>query len=474
MEDQSTLFDSSIDNDPAGDDHYKRNRSAHFLWFMALCVLSILGTSVAFLASRWRQPVSPISSPTWALLGTSCMSPDSHKVVFAGVRHDGISCGVGASWNSSTGIFVWDKADWGNIGLLELVQMGFVPGRNHAWILQQRGRSGNGGEGSKEASNTRRMLTIINADNLTSVNQFDLPDGPAVGCFVNPDIIVVPCAVVAGSSEQDGNLTVWQIGTRELKKVGEIHLPEGMSVGGIRHAANDVVLFPACFLYGESLHCSGSFNVSQPPTVERVVDGARSQVSDPPAPRLTTDANPSPAMEIVACDISARRILSRQPTAALGWWDCVRIGKDGKYAAVLGRKTIELRSVPSLTLLKRAEVDFGDFGCGAISADGRYVAFGYKRLEIWDTVSGEIRLLDKLNEDTVDSSGFRVVDPEKRHWGLQQAAAVHQRCLASLEFIGDHDELAGVTHDGVFYLWDVSAGKQVRRSRMIEVEYIGE
>jgi len=174
--------------------------------------------------------------------------------------------------------------------------------------------------------------------------------------------------------------------------------------------------------------------------------------------------------ECILYDVGPRRIVAR--AAAPGSFSLPVAADGGRYVALLGRDAIELRSLPSLAVVKQNRHN-GYPSRGAVSSDGRYVAFGLEQLELWDTDSNRIHILDEMDSKTILSDTFRHRDDPVGDDAFGTFAAIDQRCLGSLRFAGEGPLLAAVSHDGVFSLWDVSKCKCLRRDRMATVEYLG-
>ena len=133
---------------------------------------------------------------------------------------------------------------------------------------------------------------------------------------------------------------------------------------------------------------------------------------------------------------------------------------ESRFAAIAGAGRIQLWSIPGLEC--RGDISFKpphDVGVCAVSADGRYVAFGLQRLEVWDTQTDEIHLIDKLSEDVFESKQSL---SETSDWGEDMFTS-RMYCLASVGFFKDSSQGFAVTRDGQALTFDAAMNKVLRR-----------
>jgi len=283
-----------------------------------------------------------------------------------------------------------------------------------------------------------RELAIVCPLTLSIEKRIRAPNGRRVGCWINRDTVMLSCCEKPADSGSTSHLTLCRVEGTELREVRTFRdLDDECVVSDVRRVSDHIVL----------LHL-------------RVSNGG--------------SETESLASELATLDVSNGRILHRVRTAiAADGGGRTRVARGGGYAiAGYSKDGIELRELPSLELSKKLVVDGESHSTAemAVSKDGNYVAFGWSRLEVWDTRTGKIHLVDKLNEDIVNSDSFRVKGPQ---FPLTVAFAQQQYCLSRLEFVGDGHQLLAVTHDGYVALWDVSTRKCLLRKRVLEVEHLG-
>jgi hypothetical protein len=167
------------------------------------------------------------------------------------------------------------------------------------------------------------------------------------------------------------------------------------------------------------------------------------------------------ASELAILHIPSRKILRKCNTKLSLEEGCIaEASPGGRFTIVCTAGLIQLFTVPECKC--RASLDVKSplsIGAAAVSDNGRYVAFGLDQLHIWDTETGELRLVDSLNKDVLDAdeplveSGDVVED-----WFMSGFF-----CLASVGFFEDTSEGFAVTRDGKAIVFDAGAAKVLRR-----------
>ena len=225
------------------------------------------------------------------------------------------------------------------------------------------------------AGRTFRRLVIFDPSTLEDLEEFVLPKGPDDFCFVPPDTLVTPLWAPSGGATR---LVVWRIAENALHQQYDVVLPgEGEHLfSKVSHAGGTVVLFLAT-----------PFQAAKVDPAHPLVLGF-SPGSAAPAEVPT---------EIVAYDLAKRSVISRSRTSPAGLWEPIQVSAGGKYAIVVGTGAVELRSLPSLRLLRTLKSGVY-VTSGAVSDNGRYVAFGGASLKLWDTTVEKAETLDTLSE----------------------------------------------------------------------------
>ncbi len=420
---------------------------SNFRLLLVLCAsiagAALLGLGVAELLPRKRCSARLLCkrcAATTILRGMGRITRDGGNVVFASWhagdgwlgRWGPAGMGAHAGENPETesnalGLFEWRATGLGCAVIRELRGAGRIALMSH----QDEG----GGVRSF------RRLAIFDPRTLENFEEFVLPKGPDDFCFVPPDTLVTPLWAPSGGATR---LVVWRVAGNVLRQQHDVLLPgEGEHVfSRVCHAGGTVVLFLATPLQPESADKASPVGIA--------LGGA------PPA---------KPETEIVAYDLAKRSVISRSRTSPGGMplEDPIEASEGGKYAVVVGRDAIELRSLPSLRLLRRLELG-AYVTCGAVSDDGRYVAFGGTSLKLWDTTVEKAQTLDALSERIITSPRF-----DSRDWD-----AWLQYCPACVQFVGPHQQLAVATHDGKFSLWDPATRRCIARDQIADVFHLAE
>jgi WD40 repeat protein len=362
---------------------------------------------------------------TAALLGDGYISRDAERIVFASFSKGTVLC-----WKPAIqSLYVFEPSLHWAQGICE------IPGTGDMAVCS--------------VESGKRRLFVWDPNKRQSVRQVFLPNGPAVFCFTSCDTVVSACPRNENIPNGACRIIVWRLDGNFARKWKEIELSWGeYQVYSIKYISGNVVFL-------------------------RVVPLARDGEEHSSEDDLFSCGMPSrdSAMEMVVCDIAAGRVLCHMPIQPARRLCRVCVADGGQYAALFTPGTIELRSLPTLELrtCKTREKDVPLVG--AVSQDGRYVAFGTSQLEVWDTTTGGISLIDRLNDSIVNSPTFATRDAEKYPDAI--VAAQYQYCLACVRFVEQGQQIALVTHDGIFAIWNVAKGECCRRERIGEVEYSG-
>jgi hypothetical protein len=408
-------------------------------FFLTILTLSVVGCG----GDRQYPSLDPrTAEATLLLLGASDISRDGRSLCFAADQNDQGMIGL---WTSDSGRFRWKNVDCGHLFGIQFIH----DQRSRRALLCGQVVDY---ESADASGRVYRNLGIVDLNTLRVLYQYRVPSGPGSWCFVSPDVVMMPCYQDQRKHEGAIRVVAWRMEGQELKEIDEIHLP-GREFRGcaIRHVSDAIILLHVWF----------------PQAAQEAGDGEGG-----PATSREKASGPS---EIIVYDLSKHEVLARTPTSVSAWTpgNTVEVAAQGKRVCLLGSNVIELRSLPSLSLLKTVATENSPYH-GAVSSDGRYVAFGLSRLELWDTATGEVHLLDKMDEDLIRSPTFRLrwdVAPQDAVW--PRIYAQDQYCLARLQFVEDRHELATLTHGGVFSTWDVSRRERLQRVRITDVEYLG-
>jgi len=263
-----------------------------------------------------------------------------------------------------------------------------------------------------------------------------VPAGPPVGCWVNPTTVALSCYEDFDSLRRSSVIILFRLDGARATNLYTFRHPLGnYCAAGVLRIDNRTVLIHL------RLH-------------------SKDQVPD------------CDSSELIVLDVASKRLLARVRTEidAEGMWQTA-VADGGLYCAVRGRGRIEVRSLPDLSLVK--SVDLGGTNhviAGnsiAISPNARYLALGTERLELVEIASGKIHLLDKMNEYLVNSQLRLAPEPFGE---LGEALVRAGYCVATLRFVGDGGQLAAITHDGVFTLWDCSTRTCLRRAHILATQ----
>jgi len=145
-----------------------------------------------------------------------------------------------------------------------------------------------------------------------------------------------------------------------------------------------------------------------------------------------------------------------------------RVAYGGRYVLAIGDGLIEIRRLPSLELAARREVEQTATSSAAVSADGRFVAYGWRELRAWDSTKDEMYVLDQLNKRVAESDEL-VIAEDYRDSAGGRSLARDQLCIAVVSFVKDEGTLAGVTRDGWYCVWDLVTRRRLARVRICEV-----
>jgi hypothetical protein len=309
-----------------------------------------------------------------------------------------------------------------------------------------------------------RKLVFVNRDTLTIESEIPVPPGPVSVQFLGPDAVLLCCRRDAAELDGPERAAIWQLEPRgswpptAVKEVGEIRFP-----------SREIRIARSALLTNQRLLLHLWF-----PDASTSTDSQQRSDGNPRREEKGTS-------EIAVYDLSANRFLEHEatsisaaPYAAVG--TSMAVSNNGAYVALLGHNHIEVRSVPSLAMMRMLSLaKEGDYWNIAISDDGQHVAFGIDRLEIWDTRTGIVELLDKMNSELLSSKRFRCREcyANRDDVGGRYFAAM-QLCIANLRFLAEADRLAVLTHDGHFAIWDVVKKSRVEATRIADVDYLGE
>jgi len=382
---------------------------------------------------RGEHGLDPRTRPATLLCrGWNVVSPDGASIYFVSDRGDERMIG---SWEGTEKRFRWKS-----IGVVHPFGIQLLPDSRVLVIgIQKR-------VWEASAPQDWRELWFVDVDTLDMQKRLKAVDGPAVFRFTTPDTVVMPCWEEPEKEPRSVRLALWRVEGASLREIDAIPVSRrDYRVTTISQLARSTILVHLVFC-----------NVAEQPMEQHVGNATRGREKQWEG-------------ELVLYDLSTRRIAGRAPTPD-GY---VVVADGGRYGALLGQGGIELRALPSLALLKKSGPRDYQYYEGAVSSDGRYVAFGLERLELWDTDANKVELLDEMDSKVILSDTFRHRDDPVGDDVFGRVAAQDQHCLACLRFIGESHRLAAVSHGGIFSLWDVSKRNRLRRDRMATVEYVG-
>lgn len=171
--------------------------------------------------------------------------------------------------------------------------------------------------------------------------------------------------------------------------------------------------------------------------------------------------------ELLLFDVQAKKISQRVPTdATLRGWSCLAVGAGDKYAIVHEPGRIELYELPDLRRLNAIELHEPHSAVrAAVTADGRCIAFGDQRLELWTLEDQKIYLLDELRERIV----LHNEAVSQKRWPTEESETRLAFCLADLDFRAATHELVSVTRAGEASIWDVDARRRLHRKALVDI-----
>jgi hypothetical protein len=378
--------------------------------------------------------------------GHVLITPDARTVLAAG------NFGALLRWDASSGELAWQDTG------IEQIRGAFALPESDRVLLRVYRHDWQG-----ETSRSWHELRFWSPRTFAIGDPVEVSEGGGIGCWLNPTTVALDCyedSYKDPLAVRSRVLVFFRLAGNAAERVHTFQHPLGKcSVHDVCRISDRTVLIYLRLV---------SDNEDTDPGGSDLVDSEYML-------GLSRYRDNKGTSELLVYDVDSECILNKVQTeiTAEGMWRTA-VADGGQYCTVRGRKGDELRRLPSLELVRRLQPSRDTIGAGpgaglAVSRDGRYLALGDARLELVEVASGKVHLLDRMNEEIVNSK--QDLTPEG--YPLSEGFARMQYCVAALRFVGDGSQLAAVTHDGVFTLWDCSTRTCLRRTRIAEVEYLG-
>ena len=246
---------------------------------------------------------------------------------------------------------------------------------------------------------------IVNLETLKVTSSFTAVPGPPAFCYAPPNRIVAPAWSEPPASPNDPaptSLQIWTILGESVEGPTKVFVPWVAPFASTRSPPQREGCFSfaeVCCPSEERYRCRQGHRralvLPAPWSVTRLSNSGRSLRKTLPRRSLLTTLRKG--------DFCAKPTTISRVTAGLV------LSPHDKYSVIWGGSPamIEVRSLPTLKLTGSFRFDDGMVSAAAVSDDGRYVALGYLSLKLWDSTTGKIETLDRLNEDLVMSKRFR-------------------------------------------------------------------